>query len=496
MPEFKPEPPENTTAARPMRRLGIGVNVLLQITLFIVLFGIVNYLSYRHYWRKDLSPSRDYTLSEATQNYVHKLGKDVDITIVFTRESDIMPDVRALVEEYRRAKEPRIHVEEIDPARDIERAEQLKLNHKITLAGNGLLISANKRSRFISEQEIIVKGAEGNRANPSVDFRGEDAITSAIVGLIEGELKKFYFVVGKGSASGKESDPAFIALSELGMQQNFEAVTLDINELEKIPDDANGLVLIGPKYDLSERELNVLQAYWQGKRAALLLLLDPNGTTPRLKKFLQSNGVIPRDDRVLYAESTSAGPKKQFSVQTEFQDDSPVSKPFRNVASSLSGQTQSLDLRPDSAEVKQQHIEIMPLILANEKFWGETDYLADLPKVDPEDTKPPVVVGVSVERGHVSDERLRVESSRMVVVGNALLLDPTTRLAVHQDFVAASLNWMINRERLIGITAKRKMMFRLELTEKQRKRIFWVTALLMPGVTLMFGFLVWSHRRS
>jgi hypothetical protein len=496
MPDFKPEPSQNATDARPMHRFGIGVNVLIQITLFVALFGIVNYLSYRHYWRRDLSPSRDYTLSDASLNYIHKLGKDVDITIVFTRESDVMPDVRALVEEYRRAKEKRIHVEEIDPARDIERAEQLKLNHKITLSGNGILVTANKRTRFISEQEIIVKGAEGNRANPSVDFRGEDAITSAIVGLIEGEVKKFYFVIGKGSASGKEADPAFIALSELGLQQNFEVVTLDLNELEKIPDDANGLVLIGPKYDLNEREMGVLTTYWQGKRAAIFLLLDPNGTTPRLKKFLQSNGVIPRPDRVLYAESTSSGPKKQFSVQTEFLDDSPISKSLRNVSSSLSGQTQSLDLRPESPEVKQQHIEIIPLIQANEKFWGETDYLAELPKVDPEDTKPPVIIGASVERGHVSDERLAVESSRMVVVGNALLLDPSTRLAVHQDFVASSLNWMMNRERLIGITAKRKMMFRLELTEKQRKRIFWVTALLMPGTTLMFGFLVWAHRRS
>ena len=47
------------------------------------------------------------------------------------------------------------------------------------------------------------------------------------------------------------------------------------------------------------------------------------------------------------------------------------------------------------------------------------------------------------QRGAVSDERLRVDSSRMVVVGNATMLDPATRLAVDQDFIAASLNWML-----------------------------------------------------
>jgi hypothetical protein len=112
------------------------------------------------------------------------------------------------------------------------------------------------------------------------------------------------------------------------------------------------------------------------------------------------------------------------------------------------------------------------------------------------DTQPPVYIAASVERGAVNDERLRVDSSRMVVVGNASMLDPMTRLGVHQDFVSASLNWMMNRERLIGPTPKRKQFFRIQLTEEQRKHIFWVTAIIMPGAVLGMGLLVWSHRRA
>ena len=73
-----------------------------------------------------------------------------------------------------------------------------------------------------------------------------------------------------------------------------------------------GIILVGALYDLSDREVAMLQNYWLGKRAAILVMLDPNGETPKLHQFLQSKGVAPRPDRVLLAESTSAGPKKQL----------------------------------------------------------------------------------------------------------------------------------------------------------------------------------------
>lgn len=487
-----PQPP----AARPLHRLGIGLNVAFQTLLVIALFAVANYLSYRHYVRKDLSPSKDYTLSDTSIGYIRKLSKDVEITLVFNRDSVIMQDMRALAEEYRQVKKSRVRVDEIDPARDLEDAEKLKLSHGIALTGNGVLVRANDRIRFITENEIIIRGLNGDRDNPSVDLRGEDAITSAIMGLIEGRVRRFYFISGKGAVNPGGTELAYIALADLGKQQNFEVMPLNLTDVESVPGDASGVILVGARYDLSERETQVLDAYWQSKRAALLVLLDPNGEAPRLRSFLTKQGVTPRQDRVLYAESTSTGPKVQFSVQTVFLQDSPISKPFTEVSASFSGQTQSLELKTDSPELTSRQIQVQPLIDAAERFWGETEYTQQLPVVDREDTRPPVHVAASVERGAVGDERLRVDSARMVVVGNALLLDPATRLASHQDFISSSLNWMLNRERFMGITPKRKQMFRLELKQDQRQQIFWVTAILMPGAVLGMGFLVWTFRRA
>ncbi|HEY2573576.1 MAG TPA: Gldg family protein, partial [Verrucomicrobiaceae bacterium] len=201
---------------RPLRRWTIGLNVLLQLVLLFALFAIVNYASFRHYIRRDLSPGRDYTLSEMTTNFLRKLSKDVTLTLVFTRDSDLIPDVRALLEEIRRAKHNRIRVTEVDPARDLDRAEELKLQNNITLHGNGILVRVGDRARFISEEELVIRGVEGTRENPSVDFRGEDAVLSAIIGLIEKGTRKLYFISGKGAAGGRDTAPDLAALTDIG----------------------------------------------------------------------------------------------------------------------------------------------------------------------------------------------------------------------------------------------------------------------------------------
>jgi hypothetical protein len=141
-------------------------------------------------------------------------------------------------------------------------------------------------------------------------------------------------------------------------------------------------------------------------------------------------------------------------------------------------------------------LDVKPLMTASPRYWGERSYLDDLPVAGEGDTKPPVYLAASVERGAVQDERLRVDSARLVVVGNATLLDAQTRVPVNQDFLAGSVNWMLNRERLIGITPKRKHQYRVQLTDRQRELVFWITTLLAPAVVLGIGFSVWAKRRA
>ena len=488
-----PNPPPASSAPR---RWSIGFNVLVQILLVLAIFLGVNRLSYRYHARWDLSPQQSFTLSSATLNYLGKLSKDVFIANVFARDSQVYNDVQALLEEYRIHGRGRVRLRSIDPLRDIERAEELKAQTGLALDQNGVVIRSGNRTRFIREEEMIIRAAGTETSRPIKEFRGEDAVSSALINVVEGDERKFYLVVGKGARTEAGLLDTMAALAELGRQQNFRLLPLNLAEVNRIPEDADGVILSGIRYDLSEREIRMIRDYWEGKRAGLMVMLDPAGETQRLNAFLGLHGVMPRGDRVLYAESTGSGTRKEFSVQAVFDSESSITQPLAASTLTLPGQSQSLDVRYDDEYLKNQNISVHPLIGASERYWGEKNYLEDLPVVDDEDARQPIYLAASVERGSVSDERLRVDSCRMVVVGNASLLDKKSALAVNRDFVAASLNWIVNREKLIGITPKLKHSYRIQLTPRQNELIFWITAIAMPGLVLGLGLVIWASRRA
>ena len=60
---------------------------------------------------------------------------------------------------------------------------------------------------------------------------------------------------------------------------------------QAIPDDAKVVMLIGAKYDLTDRELKLLKDYWD-KQGRLFIALDPSGNTPKLDGWLRGLGSI------------------------------------------------------------------------------------------------------------------------------------------------------------------------------------------------------------
>lgn len=497
MPDSEQNNPPASAAPKPMpKRYGIGLNVAMQVILALALFAGVNRLNYYHYWRWDLSPSQDYTLSPATLKYLDSLTRDVQINIVFGRDSKVYGEVQSLLEEYHLHGRQRIKVRSIDPVRDIERAEQLKADTGLSLAQNGVLIRCGANKRFITEEELVVREKGTSTNKQIIEFRGEDAISSALISVVEGRVRKFYYVVGKGSRSGLGQSDSYNAAIDLGRQQNFEVIQVNLSEVAHIPTDADGLMILGSRYDFSEREIVMLNNYWQSKRAGIFIMLDPGGETARLNAFLTANGLHPRGDRVLMAESTSTGPKKEFTVLGEFTKEVPFIRHLTSSAITLAGQTESLEIIPENISLKEQSISVKPLIQAAPRYWGEKQFLEELPVADEEDTLPPIYVAASIERGAVGDETQRADTSRMVVVSNATLLDKQTMLAVSRDFAAAGLNWLMNRESFIGIPAKSKHSYRIQLTNKQHELIFWITSITLPGAVLGFGFMVWASRRA
>jgi len=489
-----PQPPEENS--RPIRRFRIGTNVGIQILLALVLCGIANYLSFRHYARWDLTSSRDHTLSSATLNFLGKLDKNAKIVVAFARGHELFDEIRILVEEYARNSGGRIEVEFVDPARAPDRAEELKNRYEFTLERNALIVDMDGRTRFIDEEELATYNTQDFKTRRITQFHGEDALTSALISVSEPQQQRLYLISGKGKLRTSETGDAAGVLQAFCKRQNIVLDTVNLADVRNVPGDANGLVLIAPKFDLTRGETRILRDYWDSKRGSLLVFLDPDSQTPNLYRFLITHGISPRDDRILYAESTPAGPAKQFTVQSDFIPGSPVTRDLAGVTTAFSGQTQSLALDTENDELKQKSFTITPLLQATKKYWGETRYEQTLPTIDERDYREPLYTAAAVERGAVKDVRIRIDSSRMVIVANPTLLDPDVSREPNHDFVFSSINWLLDRDELIGITPKIKSTYSLPITDEERSRVFTLVAIVLPACVIFFGIFVWGTRRT
>jgi len=300
---------------------------------------------------------------------------------------------------------------------------------------------------------------------------------------------KVYFLGGKGGPELTSDEMAF--LKTYLDRQNLKTGTLTLMNAPSIPDDAKLVMLVGAKYDLTDRELQLLKDYWD-KQGRIYIALNPSGNTPKLDGWLRGLGINPQDDRVLRTVAMGSVTGVLNDVAGVFSDTSPVTKKLQGVDTLFAGLTQSLGV----TVVPEVHTDT--LITAGEGYWGETKYQDSPVSYDPkEDINPPLSIAVSAEKGAVQDASVNVDSSRMIVTGNS---DFMGSAALSQepgalDFVLDGVNWLLNRTQLIGIAPKAEEQFTLNLSEDQMGRMELLVMVVMPVSVAMIGAFVWAQRR-
>ncbi len=476
---------------KPIRRLQIATNVAAQIFLLLVLFGIGNYLNFRHHQRWDLTENQKYTLDERSIGFVGTLDKKVHITMAFLESSKISLNLEALLREYKRHSKGKIELDIFDPARDRNRATEISQKYVLSLEQSTVILDIDPQPdkpgliKTITEDQMLDK--EGRL------FRGEDVITSNLIAATEGHMKSVYFVTGHGPLREINNRSAFDVLRALSENQFFRIEKLNLTDVRAIPEDADALFILNATLDFSDREIAMIRQFWDAERGALFAMLNPAGETPNLHAFFREFGIDPQKDRVL--EATGNG-TKDFEAQGQFMPGSPITRHLQGASTTFRGVSCSLKVAENNEELTRRGIGITALIQANPRFWGEFDYNGERPVLDPTDNAPPLYLAATIEKGASEDLRLRLDASRMVVIGNGNLLDPDHDTRTNTELILGGLNWMLDRERLIGIVPKTATVHRLEITPTQHERMFSIAVFILPAASFCFGLFMWSARRQ
>src|ERR1044071_4196040 len=405
-------------------RIRIGLNVLVQIVLILFLVAMVNSYAFKHYARWDFSRDQQYTLSDKTKRFLDTLKGKMRITVFFAPNTPITADVQNLLTEYQYAGKGKIDVEHIDPERNLSRAKELFDKYKVVTDESLLVLDYDGRNKTVKASEMAdidqsgMTMGEGPRV---AAFKGEQAITSAMIDLVEGKKKTLGYVTGhKEPALSAPTSP--ISLLKMFIEnENIKFQELNLLDQPAIPPDVNAVMIVGPQYDLSDREMQVLRDYWD-KQGRILVFVDPAANTPRLRAFLDELGVKVNDDRLMVFVRTGIQELALTrDVQARFLGDSPITKRLADVRTIFVGGTASLTLNPNRSGAG--NIRLEPLIQAEKGYFAETDYNSDNQIKLQADAKKagdtPLIIAASAEKGGSADTRVQVNSSRLVAVSNA-----------------------------------------------------------------------------
>ena len=497
-------PNESKASPKPKKihRFRIGLNVIVQIAIIIVLAAMVNYLGFEHYRRWDLSRDKKYALSDKTKRFLDSIRGKVRMTVFFSPNSPISGDVQNLLTEYQYASRGKIDVENVDPVRNLTRAKELFDKYKVVTDESVLIVDYQGRNKTVKASEM----ADMDEGNPMLEeppqvtaFKGEQAITSALIDIVEGKKNTVGYVIGhkEPPLTGQSSVSILKTFVE---NENIRFQELNLFEVPAISAEMKAILIDGPQYDFSDREMKLLRNFWN-KDGRILLLLDPAAKTPKLLAFLKELGVTVNDDRLMAMVKTGIQEVALVrDVQATFVADSPITRPLAGAQALFFGGTSSLTL--DSRRVSAAGIRLQPLAQAAQGYWSEKDYSSDDQakfEADAAANKDALhTIAASIEKGGSGDARVQINSARMIVVANATFIQDNALTQGQQglDFVSASLDWLLSREQLIGIAPKIPKTLTFTLDERALQNFRWIILVLMPLAPALFGLAVWWKRRA
>ncbi len=485
-------------------RRTIRLNVALQVVAMLVLLVAVNYFSFNHYARADFSRSQKFTLSEQTRRVLRELKKPVRITVFFSPtvlspETGLFPDVQNLLKELIFSGRNKIEVEYVDPTRNLSRARELQEQYKFSVSENVLILDYDGRSKFVPVSEMAdfdMSPVESGDPPRLLAFKGEQALTNGMIALISPERLKVYFLQGHGEPAIVERTPLSV-FKDYVERQNVSVAPLSFASLDSVPADCAALTIVAPQFDLEEREALILEKYWKEK-GRLLVLLDPKAKTPRLTSLLKQAGVTPVDDRVLRTVRLPFATGILRDVTAEFLPKNAITKRMAGINILLPGATQSLDM--DGAQAQNAGVQLWPLIRASDEFWGEMDYVTDEKKgvryEEGKDIGQPLYVALAAARGGVTDDRVEVESAKLIAVGSCEFALDAALNQQGLDFLLSAMNWLLDRGQFTGVMPKTVKHFSLNLSDAQLGSIALYTMIVIPGIAAFAGLVVWWRRRA
>ncbi|HEY9811750.1 MAG TPA: Gldg family protein [Halomicronema sp.] len=482
-----------------------GSNALAATLSVLLILGLLNFMAVRYPLRIDLTENQQYTLAAQSRELVRSLKQPLKVWI-FDR-GPVPPD-KELLENYRRQNNGNFSFEYVDPQASPALAQQ----YGVTRFGE-VHLQLGERKQFLMNVD------QQSRLT-------ESKLTNGIAQITSTGTKKVYFLQGHGE-SGLTAGQGAISEAVKNLEnKNITSETLYLSEKGQVPEDAEAVVIAGPKRALFEGEVKALKDYLNAG-GSLMVMVDPQ-VDPKLGSLLEEWGI--KLDNRLAIDASGIGQRIGFGPAEPLittYGEHPITKDFKGDYSVFRG-ARPLETRAIEG------IEQTPILVTNERSWAESN-----PQKQPltfnadTDKQGPLVLGVVMTRkagfeiaspaksspaptekpsanatpsvspkpteSPTINPKPAVSSgeSRLVVIGNSsFATDGAFEEGLNGDIFLNSVGWLSNLDsQLLSIRPKEVTNRRINLSAQQGLILGWMALAILPLIGLVSAGLLWWSRR-
>lgn len=483
---------------RMLKRKGArhGFSQLLSVVLAVLLVLGLGFLTKRDRFNKTFDVTKDglNTLTVESVKLVDQLkSREQEVTVLaFFQDEVKKAQFNKLLALYQNAGTP-LRVEYIDPQTDPTRA----MAESITVPDTVLFKLGKQESRMTSFSE--------------------EKMSNALVRVMKEKEHVVYFLSGHGEPDVNSKDPIGLSLAKAELEsERFVVKQAKLVDLGKYPEDADLLIIAGPKYDLLPQEKVILeQAMLDAK--PMMFLVDALVDLPNIKSLVADAGIQLNDDLLIIRPEDPRGEVlgQNNAISADLDQFSPITADFakRGGVSIVTANTRSLEILPDN-KLKLKTVILAktdPVIIRVKDVRTEADLKTGVKESQ-------VQVGsfnvFAISTGQVGGDRLASSDAnaakgqeqgpspqaakelRVFVGGSSqLAANLGGQRGENLDLFVNGVNFLLQDEDFLSIRAKDVDPSRLELTTQSSQFLLMFLAFIYPLLFFGAGSVYWAQRR-
>ncbi len=353
------------------------------------------------------------------------------------------------------------------------------------------IINPDKNPSLVRELNVSEDGTTifkcGDQETRITSVSEED-ITNSIIKITRERKKVIYFTKGHGEKSIEDSSERGYSQVKTSLENlGYTVKEIVLAEEPSIPSDCSLLIISGPEKDFLQGELEGIERFLK-EGGRLLLLIDPLAA-PSFVDFMRKYGIKIGDDFIVSVDPSARlmGGDPSWAVVSRYGYHKITDK--FNYASFF-----PFARTVDRIEPVPKNVSTETIASTSPYSFATNQFNAKEIRFDPErDRRGPLsVVAVSIFKEEGKDKE-----SRIVVFGDSdFASNQFFDLSGNSNLFLNSVNWLEEEEDLVSITPKTTSPRTISLTLSQGRMIFFTTIILLPGIFVLGGVLIYFRRRS